>query len=113
MRLVGWKFVDGKAVDLPNVPPGVRHHETVRIKTYPTKEFGQIVSHMGPKAENMPEVPNGIRLDAGAQCVMKQMLECNWAQARRRSRHIAFFVSAYAAPHIQTTENRDANFQRP
>ena len=31
----GWKFdVNGKAVDLPNVPPGVRHHETVRIKSY-------------------------------------------------------------------------------
>ncbi|MEL0019844.1 MAG: Rieske 2Fe-2S domain-containing protein, partial [Rickettsiales bacterium] len=33
----GWKFdVTGKPLDLPNVPPGVRHHETVRIKAYPT-----------------------------------------------------------------------------
>ena len=29
----GWKFdVTGRAVDLPNVPAGVRHHETVRLK---------------------------------------------------------------------------------
>jgi len=29
----GWEFdVTGRAVDLPNVLAGVRHHETVRLK---------------------------------------------------------------------------------
>ena len=55
----GWKFdVHGKAVDLPNVPPGVRHHETVRIKSYPTREFGGIVwAYMGPALDMLPELP--------------------------------------------------------
>ena len=40
----GWKFdVTGRAVDLPNVPAGVRHHETVRLKAYPVREFGEII----------------------------------------------------------------------
>ncbi len=37
----GWKFgVDGKAMELPNVPPGVRMHETMQVKAYPTREYG-------------------------------------------------------------------------
>ena len=60
----GWKFdVDGKAVELPNIPPGVRHHQSVRIKTYPTREFGGIVwTYMGPQ---MPEIPDVPRLEFG------------------------------------------------
>ena len=46
----GWKFdVTGAAVDLPNVPPGRALHDTVRIKAYPTREYGDIVwAYMGP-----------------------------------------------------------------
>ena len=60
----GWKFdVTGKAVDLPNVPPGVRHHDTMRIKAYPTREFGDMVwAYMGPATDQMPEIP---RLEFG------------------------------------------------
>jgi len=40
----GWKFdVDGKAVDLPNVAPGARLHDTVRATNYPTRVYGDIV----------------------------------------------------------------------
>ena len=60
----GWKFdVAGKAVDLPNVPPGARHHDTVRLRAYPTREYGDIVwAYLGPPAEclpggRLPEVP--------------------------------------------------------
>ena len=40
----GWKFdVTGKAIDFPNVPQGVRHHQTMCVKAYPTCEIGEIV----------------------------------------------------------------------
>ena len=32
------------------MPPGVQHHETVRLKAYPTREFGEIVwAYLGPE----------------------------------------------------------------
>ena len=80
----GWKFdVDGNAVDLPNVPPGVRHHQTMRIKTYPTREFGDVVwAYMGPTMPELPEVPQlEFGLVNASRRVMKQLVECNWAQA--------------------------------
>ena len=55
----GWKFdVDGKAVDLPNIPSGARHHGSIRAKSYPTREWGNIVwAYMGPQADVLPEFP--------------------------------------------------------
>ena len=110
----GWKFdVNGKAMDLPNVPPGVRHHETVRIKTYPTREFGQIIwAYMGPQNGKMPDVPKmEFGLMSDEKCyVMKQMLECNWAQAMEGDLDTSHFSFLHMpAPHVQTTENKDAN----
>src|SRR5262245_10651490 len=59
----GWKFdTSGKAVELPNVPPGSNYHRTISIKAYPTREYGGIVwAWMGP-ADRVPEVP---RLEFG------------------------------------------------
>ena len=110
----GWKFdVDGKAVELPNIPPGVRHHQSVRIKTYPTREFGGIVwTYMGPQ---MPEIPDVPRLEFGLvddarRYVMKQRIECNWAQAMEGDLDTSHFSFLHMpAPNVETTENRDAN----
>ena len=42
----GWKFdVDGRAVDLPNVPVDSKLHRTVRTKSYPCREAGEF--HLG------------------------------------------------------------------
>ena len=58
----GWKFdVDGKAVDLANVPPGVRMQKEMKVLSYPTKEAGEIIwAYMGPPAEAQAqnEIPN-------------------------------------------------------
>ena len=77
----GWKFgVDGKAMDLPNVPPGVRMHDTMRIKAYPTREYGGFVwAYLGPESDKLPEVP---QLEFGKvedrkRYVSKQRIECN------------------------------------
>ena len=110
----GWKFdVDGNAVDLPNVPPGVRHHQTMRIKTYPTREYGDVVwAYMGPTMPELPEVPRlefGL-VHASRRYVMKQFVECNWAQAMEGDLDTSHFSFLHMpAPNVETTENRDAN----
>ncbi len=110
----GWKFdVDGKAVDLPNVPPGVRHHETMRIRAYPTREYGDFVwAYMGPATSDLPEVPRlefGL-VEASKRYVMKQRLECNWAQAMEGDLDTSHFSFLHMpAPSVQATENRDVN----
>ena len=79
----GWKFdASGKAVDLPNVEPGVPLHDNVRVTSYPTCEYGEIVwAWLGPP-EDIPEMP---KLEFGLmpperRFVTKQLAECNWAQ---------------------------------
>jgi phthalate 4,5-dioxygenase oxygenase subunit len=108
----GWKFdVTGKAVDLPNVPPGARHHETVKIKAYPTREFGDIVwAWMGPP-ERMPDVP---QLEFGLmperrRYVTKQLIECNWAQVMEGDLDTSHFSFLHMpAPSVPSNENPDA-----
>ena len=114
----GWKFdVDGKAVDLPNVPAGVRHHETVRTRAYPTREYGGIVwAYLGPPAEEhpdgkLPEVPRlefGLVPDAHRH-VMKQLMECNWAQIMEGDLDTSHFSFLHMpAPSVASNENPDA-----
>jgi len=108
----GWKFdVAGKAVELPNIPAGARHHDTMRIKAYPTREYGEIVwAWMGP-AERMPEVPRlefGL-LPAANRYVMKQLIECNWAQVMEGDLDTSHFSFLHMpAPSVPSNENPDA-----
>ncbi|WP_119419073.1 Rieske 2Fe-2S domain-containing protein [Desertibaculum subflavum] len=108
----GWKFdVTGKAVDLPNVPPGARHHDTVRIQSYPTREYGDIVwAWMGPP-ERMPAPPEleyGL-MPAGRRYVMKQLIECNWAQVLEGDLDTSHFSFLHMpAPSVPSNENPDA-----
>lgn len=108
----GWKFdVTGKAVDLPNVPPGSRQHDTVRIKAYPTREYGDIVwAWLGPP-ECMPEVPKlefGL-LPASRRYVTKQLIECNWAQVMEGDLDTSHFSFLHMpAPSVPSNENPDA-----
>ncbi|MEK6243678.1 MAG: Rieske 2Fe-2S domain-containing protein [Pseudomonadota bacterium] len=80
----GWKYdVEGKCVDMPNVPPGASMHGKISIKAYPTREFGELVwAYLGPR-EHMPEVPqleHGL-LPASHRYVTKRLQQCNWAQS--------------------------------
>src|ERR1700675_2024349 len=52
----GWKYdVDGKCVDMPNMPPGSGYHGKISIQAYPTREFGDLVwAYLGPR-ELMPD----------------------------------------------------------
>jgi len=108
----GWKFdVTGKAVDLPNVPPGARHHDTVRIRAYPVREYGDIVwAWLGPP-DRMPELP---RMEFGLmppekRHVTKQLIECNWAQVMEGDLDTSHFSFLHMpAPSVPSNENPDA-----
>lgn len=114
----GWKFdVTGRAVDLPNVPAGVRHHETVRIRAYPCREFGDIVwAYMGPAGQpgseaELPPVPQFEfgHLPAEHRYVSKQLLECNWAQILEGGLDTSHFSFLHMpAPSVPSDENPDA-----
>ena len=109
----GWKFdVTGRAVDLPNVPAGVRHHETVRLKAYPVREFGEIIwVYMGPEAGALPEVPQlefGL-MAADHRFVTKQLMACNWAQCMEGDLDTSHFSFLHMpAPQVPSNENPDA-----
>ncbi|MBU2533048.1 MAG: Rieske 2Fe-2S domain-containing protein, partial [Alphaproteobacteria bacterium] len=114
----GWKFdVTGRAVDLPNVPQGRALHDTVRIKAYPTVEYGDIVwAYMGPAAERLPggRLPDMHALEFGqvpaeSRYVTKQKMECNWAQIMEGDLDTSHFSFLHMpAPGIASNENPDA-----
>jgi len=110
----GWKFdVHGKAMDLPNVPPGVRMHDTMRIKAYPTREYGGFVwAYLGPANGELPDVPQlefG-RVERSKRYVMKQRIECNWVQIMEGDLDTSHFSFLHMpAPSLAATENKDAN----
>jgi phenylpropionate dioxygenase-like ring-hydroxylating dioxygenase large terminal subunit len=83
----GWKFdVSGNAVELPNVPTGSSYHDTVRIRAYPTVEFGEIVwACLDQRAGGDRPVPSAPELEFGLvpedhRYVTKRLQQCNWAQ---------------------------------
>jgi phthalate 4,5-dioxygenase oxygenase subunit len=114
----GWKFdVGGKAVDLPNIPPGARHHESIHAKAYPTRARGEIIwAYMGPPAETLPDgrLPELPQLEFGAlpaanRYVTKQYVDCNWAQIMEGDLDTSHFSFLHMpAPGVASNENPDA-----
>ena len=114
----GWKFdVDGKAMELPNVPPGVRMHDTMRVKAYPTREYGDYIwAYMGPPAKELPGgvLPEIPQLEFGQiapenRYVTKQLLECNWAQIIEGDLDTTHFSFLHMpAPSVPSNANPDA-----
>lgn len=109
----GWKFDrTGKAVDLPNVPADSNLHKTVRIKSYPCREFGEMVwAYLGPDAAKLPggklpELPQleFAMLPHANRFVTKQLFECNWAQIIEGDLDTAHFSFLHMpAPSVPST----------
>ncbi len=109
----GWKFdVSGKALDLPNVPPGVALHETVRAKAYPTREHGEIIwAYLGPLADELPQPPQleFTQVPPENRYVTKQLMECNWAQVMEGDLDTSHFSFLHMpAPSVPSDENPNA-----
>ena len=109
----GWKFdVDGNVVDMPNVPADARMREQVKIKAYPTAEFGEMVwAYLGPKDTAQPQLPQlevGL-VPASHRYVSKRRNLCNWAQTMEGGLDTSHFSFLHMpAPSVPSNENPDA-----
>ena len=80
----GWKFdVDGKCLDMPNLPPHQEFKDKVSAKAYSVHEQnGLIWTYMGPRVDTPPPpayeaallAESDVRISFGQR-------ECNWLQA--------------------------------
>ena len=80
----GWKFaVDGKCLDMPNLPPRQQFMDKVQAKAYRTAERNGIVYVYMGAAEKAPPLPNIIasQIPEDQANITFVMRECNWLQA--------------------------------
>lgn len=79
----GWKFdVTGQCVDLPTAPPDSAYKDRIRIKAYPTREWGDLVwAYMG--AGEPPALPDMefALVPPSHRYVSKKWQDCNWMQS--------------------------------
>jgi len=107
----GWKYdVEGRCIEMPNVPAGAAMHGKVSIKAYPTREFGDMVwAYFGPR-EKMPELPHlepGL-LPASHRFVSKRLQQCNWAHSMEGALDTAHFSFLHMpAPKVGQYVNPD------
>ena len=91
----GWKFdADGQCVDMPTSWPDLNAKDKMRIKAYPTREWGGMVwAYMGPAAR-MPRLPHMemALVPASHRFVSKKWQDCNWVQALEGSIDTAHFT---------------------
>ncbi|MFI5400054.1 MAG: Rieske 2Fe-2S domain-containing protein [SAR324 cluster bacterium] len=80
----GWKFdVQGRCVDLPNVPARSAEHLDISIRACPTREFADMVwAYLGPgePPADVPQLESGL-VPAERRYVKKKLVDCNWAQS--------------------------------
>ena len=81
----GWKFdTAGNCVDMPSEPEESNFKDKVRLKAYPTREWGGVIwAYMGPP-EHMPERPPLMEwglVGPDQRRVTKNFQECNYLQA--------------------------------
>ena len=94
----GWKFdTDGACVDMPTSYPDLNAKDQIRIKSYPVREWGDMIwAYMGP-ADAVPELP-GAGDGAGAALAPLRHQEMAGLQlgagAGRLDRHRAFHLRA-------------------
>lgn len=108
----GWKYdVDGRCVDMPNVPAGAAYRGKIAIKAYPVREFGDLIwAYMGPREampEQVPQIEFGV-LPAERRYVTKRLIECNWAQSMEGALDTAHF-SFLHMPAPGNRSNSNAN----
>lgn len=109
----GWQFdLEGRCIDMPNVPPEAAYHGRIRIKAYPTREFGDMVwAYLGPEGSEpaMPQLEVGL-VPPAHRFVSKKLQQCNWAQSIEGALDTAHFSFLHMpAPAVAETWHPDAN----
>jgi phthalate 4,5-dioxygenase oxygenase subunit len=115
----GWKYdVEGKCVEMPNVPPDAAYHGKISIKSYPTREMGEMVwAYLGPRDKMPAELPQleQALLPASHRFVTKRLQQCNWAHSMEGALDTAHFsflhmpapkVTNYVNPSTGSDESR-------
>ena len=72
-------------VDMPTSYPDLNAKDMIRIKSYPAREWGDMIwAYMGP-AEQVPELPEleMALVPASHRYVTKKWQDCNWVQASK------------------------------
>jgi phenylpropionate dioxygenase-like ring-hydroxylating dioxygenase large terminal subunit len=98
----GWKFaVDGRCVDMPNVPPRSDFKAKIRHTSYPCVERqGTIWAYLGPGGPPPCPALDWASLPPSHTVISKQLLFCNYAQAMEGDfdpSHISFLHSSLSA----------------
>src|SRR5436190_6550288 len=115
----GWKYdVDGRCIEMPNVPADAAYHGKVSIKAYPTREFGEMVwAYLGPRQQmptDLPQLEHAV-VAPHQRYVSKRLQMCNWAQSMEGALDTAHFsflhmpapsVGEYVNPATAADENR-------
>ena len=109
----GWKYdVDGRCVEMPNVPREAGCRAEVAIKAYPTREFGDIVwAYLGAPEHVPPELPQleFALLPPSHRYVTKRLVDCNWAQSMEGALDTAHFSFLHMpAPGLHSNANAQA-----
>jgi phthalate 4,5-dioxygenase len=106
----GWKFdVEGRCVDMPTSYPDLNAKDKIRIKAYPTREWGDMVwAYMGPP-ERMPELPamEMALVPPSHRYVSKKWQDCNWVQSMEGSIDTAHFSFAHLTFEKEECEDLD------
>jgi len=115
----GWKYdVDGRCIEMPNVPADAAYHGKLSIKAYPTREAGEMVwAYLGPRERMPADLP---QIEAGAlppshRYVSKRLQMCNWAHSMEGALDTAHFsflhmpapsIGKYVNPNTAADESR-------
>ena len=112
----GWKFdIDGLPMELPNVPPDAQYHKTIRLRSFPVMEYGDIVwGYLGALKSEANQLSHPPLLEMGLlpsshRYVTKKLQECNWAQSIEGALDTSHFSFLHMpAPNVPSNQNLDA-----
>src|SRR5436305_1239106 len=106
----GWKFdTDGRCVDMPTSYPDLNAKDLIRIKSYPVREWGDMIwAYMGPAGE-IPELPalEMALLPRSHRYVSKKWQDCNWVQSLEGGIDTAHFSFLHAVPSKDEAKKRE------
>lgn len=107
----GWKFdVTGQCVEMPTAPADSAYKDRIRIKAYPTREWGGYIwAYMG-KETQPPELPMMAfaLVPPSHRYVTKKWQDCNWLQCLEGAVDTAHFSFLHMILGTETMDEAQA-----